>query len=710
MRHWQIKPAVTKKATGSTTLLALVTLLGLVAGLASLSALAERANVRESYAEQQRVLDAVQEQRAATMRATARLAPQSRADIMAGDLDTLDQVYIVGNTAAGAGDSVLLAGTRSEGLDLGPAVSGLARDVASGAAPSADAMLPVGGDLFDAVAVPFTGAGADQRGVRLRPVLVGLRRIDSDYLAGIARAADVRDLQLARVAADAADEGDAIRSADWGGFSLAWDAARPGDSMMLRWSALIVMATAAIAFLIILRARRAAGELHASEARAVEASRNDWLSGLPNRVFFNHMLERELAALKENQGKLALFYLDVDRFKDINDAFGIEAGDAMIQALTQRIAGVVEKGQSIARFEGDAFIILQPGITEPADCDRLAEAIQAVMKAPFEVCGSKVAATLSIGVALAPDDATERTELVRLANMALHRAKREGRSRLAFYRPALQDEWRRRTAIERELRDAIDNGGLVLRYQPIIDATSGRVVCAEALVRWQHPTEGLIPPDRFISLAEDRGLILPLGEWVLREACRTALSWPGISVAVNVSPIQVRQRDFVATVDRILAETGFDPRRLELELTEGVLVDYEAEAVAAMAALRQRGIRLALDDFGTGYSSLIYLRRFAIDKIKIDKAFIDALDPASESMILVDSVIRLGHALGLTVTAEGVETAEQHKILKDLACHQLQGYLIAKPLAAPDFAVFLSQHTDLGQTDADRTSPICAVA
>ncbi|HEX4766390.1 MAG TPA: bifunctional diguanylate cyclase/phosphodiesterase [Lichenihabitans sp.] len=691
MRHWQTKPAVTKKATGSTTLLALVTLLGLVAGLAALSTLAERANVRESHAEQQRVLDAVQDQQAMTMRDTARLAPQSRAAIMAGDLDRLDQVYVVGGTDAGAGDSVLLAGTRTEGLDLGPAVSGLARDVASGSAPSADAMLPVGGDLFDAVAMPFTGAGAGQDGGHLRPVLVGLRRIDSDYLAEIARAADVRDLQLARMAADAADEADAIRSADWGGFSLAWDAARPGDSMMMRWSALIVLATAAIAFLIILRARRAAGELHASEARAVEASRNDWLSGLPNRVFFNHMLERELAALEESQGKLALFYLDVDRFKDINDAFGIEAGDAMIQALTQRIAGVVEKGQSIARFEGDAFIILQPGITEPADCDRLAEAIQAVMKAPFEVGGSKVAATLSIGVAIAPDDATERTELVRLANMALHRAKREGRSRLAFYRPALQDEWRRRTAIERELRDAIDNGGLVLRYQPIIDATSGRVVCAEALVRWQHPTEGLIPPDRFISLAEDRGLILPLGEWVLREACRTAGSWPGIGVAVNVSPIQVRQRDFVATVDRILAETGFDPRRLELELTEGVLVDYEAEAVAAMVALRQRGIRLALDDFGTGYSSLIYLRRFAIDKIKIDKAFIDALDPASENMILVDSVIKLGHALGLTVTAEGVETAEQRQLLQSLGCHQLQGYLIAKPLAASDFAIFLAE-------------------
>ena len=710
MRHWHIKPAVTKKATGSTTLLALATLLGLVAGLAALSTLAERANIRESHAEQQRVLDAVQDQRAMTMRDTARLAPQSRAAIMAGDLDRLDQVYVVGGTDTGAGNSVLLAGTRTEGLDLGPAVSGLARDVASGSAPSADAMVPVGGDLFDAVAVPFTGAGVAQGDARLRSVLVGLRRIDSDYLAEIARVAGVRDLQLARMAADAADEGDSVRSADWGGFSLAWDAARPGDSMMMRWSALIVLATAAIAFLIILRARRAAGELHASEARAIEASRNDWLSGLPNRVFFNHMLERELAALKESQGKLALFYLDVDRFKDINDAFGIEAGDAMIQALTQRIAGVVEKGQSIARFEGDAFIILQPGITAPADCDRLAEAIQAVMKAPFEVGGSKIAATLSIGVALAPDDATERTELVRLANMALHRAKREGRSRLAFYRPALQDEWRRRTAIERELRDAIDNGGLVLRYQPIVDATSGRVVCAEALVRWQHPTEGLIPPDRFISLAEDRGLILPLGEWVLREACRTALSWPGISVAVNVSPTQVRQRDFVATVDRILAETGFDPCRLELELTEGVLVDYEAEAVAAMAALRQRGIRLALDDFGTGYSSLIYLRRFAIDKIKIDKAFIDALDPASENMILVDSVIRLGHALGLTVTAEGVETDEQRKILQDLACHQLQGYLIAKPLPAPDFAIFLIQHADPRQSCPGRTPPARAVA
>ena len=464
-----------------------------------------------------------------------------------------------------------------------------------------------------------------------------LRRLESAYLDAIAKQASIQGLQLARLAGRD-PQGGSVVAEDWGGFGLTWTPVRPGDALMLEWTAILVVATAVIAVLIIRRARHFAGQLHASEARAVAASNSDWLSGLPNRVFFNHMLERELQTAKSRQAKLALLYLDVDHFGDINDAFGIEIGDAMIRAVTERIAAVIQEARLVARFEGDSFMILLPGVIGEADCERLASGLQAAMKPPFELNGTSVTASASIGVALAPDDATDPNEMIRLANLALHRAKRDGRNRLAFYRPELDAEWRRRSSTERELRSAIENQGLVLRYQPIVAADTGAPVCVEALVRWQHPTEGLIAPDRFIGLAEDKGLILPLGEWVLREACRAAADWPGLRVAVNVSPIQFRQRDFVALVGQVLDETGLDPARLELELTEGVLVEHDAASVAAMAALRARGIRLALDDFGTGYSSLIYLRQFAVDKIKIDRSFIKDLEPGGDSGILVDGV------------------------------------------------------------------------
>ena len=542
-------------------------------------------------------------------------------------------------------------------------------------------------------------------------MIVGVRTVDSTYLGELASAAGARGLKLARMAAGQSSGDGTVLPGDWGGFGLTWQPERPGDRIVVLGTAAIMGLAAAMAVFFTLRAKRVTGELYASEARAVQASNCDWLSGLPNRVYFNHVLERELKAAKNAKARLALFYLDLDRFRDINDTFGIEVGDSMIQAVTQRIADVLRRGDLMARFEGDAFMILQLGVESSHDCELLAERVQNAMKNSFEIEGVKISASVSIGIALAPTDSSERAELVRLANLALYRAKREGRNRLCFYRPAMQDEWRRRNKTELELRHAIEHGGLVLRYQPILNCETGRIVGAEALVRWQHPTEGLIAPDRFIGLAEDRGLILPLGEWVLREACREALKWPGIRVAVNVSPIQFRHRDFVHTVSRLLAETGLEPSRLELELTEGVIVENEEDAVTAMAELRDQGVRLALDDFGTGYSSLIYLRRFAFDKIKIDKAFIEALEPVGEGAILVNSVVSLGRALGLTVTAEGIEHPEQLEFLKSLGCHELQGFLIARPLSGPELGAFLAQNASgFGDLSPEAASSVRAVA
>jgi predicted signal transduction protein with EAL and GGDEF domain len=313
------------------------------------------------------------------------------------------------------------------------------------------------------------------------------------------------------------------------------------------------------------------------------------------------------------------------------------------------------------------------------------------MQEPFELGGREAYAGMSIGIALFPRDAGERDELMRLADLALYRAKNEGRGRCAFFEARMGDELRLRRTFEEELKLALEQDQLAVVYQPVFDADGRAIVGAEALVRWPHPERGLIPPDQFIGLAEDRGLIAPLGEWVLRRACRDANGWPGIKVAVNVSPIQFRSRDFVATIARLLGETGRDPGLVELELTESVIIENADGAEQAMIELRAMGVSLALDDFGTGYSSLIYLRRFPFDKIKIDRSFLESMEPTGESAIIVESIVSLGRSLGLTVTAEGVETEEQRQILQSFHCHQFQGFALARPMDAAAFGRLLAE-------------------
>ena len=298
---------------------------------------------------------------------------------------------------------------------------------------------------------------------------------------------------------------------------------------------------------------------------------------------------------------------------------------------------------------------------------------------------------------------------MRRADLALYRAKNEGRNRLAFFEARMGEELRLRKSAEDELRQAIDNGLLTVLYQPVVTADTQRLVAVEALVRWPHPTRGTVLPDDFIGLAEDRGLILPLGEWVLRRACSDAKSWGDLRVAVNVSPVQFRQKEFVATVAKIIAETELDPSRLELELTEGVVVEDADQAENAIIDLRAMGVRLALDDFGTGYSSLIYLRRFAFDKIKIDRSFLQSMESTGESAIIVHSIVHLGRALGLTVTAEGIETQEQHRFLQALGCHELQGYLFSKPVG-PEAITRMVATGVVGGSDDEQDFPLSGAA
>jgi diguanylate cyclase (GGDEF)-like protein len=421
-------------------------------------------------------------------------------------------------------------------------------------------------------------------------------------------------------------------------------------------------------------------DLEQSQAQSQELLGRDPLSGLANRMLFGQRLDAALAALPQTGDGLAVLFIDLDRFKDVNDTYGHQAGDDLIQMVAQRLVNVIRVTDTLARFGGDEFAIIQTGIQSTADAETLARRILDALTRPFGISHTQVTVGASIGVALAPENGNGRESLMRLADTALYQAKSEGRNRFSFFQRRMDETIRMRKVVEDDLRRAINEDELVLEYQPLFSSDGENIVGLEALVRWPHPTRGLISPSDFIAIAEERGLIIPLGEWVLRRACEDCKRWPGIRIAVNVSPIQFRHRDYVQTVMRVLEETGFDPSRLELELTEGVVVEDADAAEAAMMDLRALGVHLALDDFGTGYSSLIYLRRFAFDKIKIDRSFLESMEATGESAILVHSIVHLGRALGLTVTAEGVETKEQHRFLQALGCHQLQGFLFSKPV------------------------------
>jgi diguanylate cyclase (GGDEF)-like protein len=484
--------------------------------------------------------------------------------------------------------------------------------------------------------------------------------------------------------------------------ALGWTPAQPGNERALWFAALLVFFAALFTALVVYHSRRVARVLAESEARAQLLAGQDLLSGLPNRALFNQYLDAEIGRTSRTGSAFALLYLDLDRFKEINDSFGHEAGDRMIQAATQRVSAILRGGDRLARLGGDEFAILQTEVRSPRDCEKLAKRILQEMAQPFDLGEQKVFAGISIGIALHPHDAKERQGLMRRADLALYRAKNEGRNRFCFFEQRMGEELRMRKTVEDELRAAIDRNELIAQYQPILSADGEKVVGVEALVRWRHPIHGLISPDRFVGVAEDSGIILPLGEWMLRQACTDAKRWPKLYVAVNVSPIQFRHNAFPTAVERILKETGMDPSRLELELTEGVIVKDADQAENAIIELRARGVRLALDDFGIGYSSLIYLRRFAFDKIKIDKSFLQSMEMTGESAIILHSIVHLGRALGLTVTAEGIESPDQQRFLQALGCHELQGFLFSQPLDADEVTTLIAARRTTSSGQAAR--------
>jgi len=428
-------------------------------------------------------------------------------------------------------------------------------------------------------------------------------------------------------------------------------------------------------------------ERRQAETKIMHMARHDALTNLPNRVLFH---EKMAQALSRGE-KLAVLYLDLDRFKSVNDTLGHPVGDALLCLVTKRLQMAVRGTDMVARLGGDEFAIVQID-ARPSDASELASHIIDSLSEPFNVQGNQVVIGTSVGIALAPTDGTEPDQVLRSADMALYRAKSEGRGKYHFFEPEMDAQMQARHVLELDLRRALLAGEFELYYQPLVNLASGEVSGFEALIRWNHPERGLVSPADFIPVAEEIGLIVPLGDWVLRQACREAGTWPGkLTVAVNLSAAQFRDPAFPLSVVSALAESRLSPSRLELEITESILLQDERAVSSMLHEIRMLGARISMDDFGTGYSSLSYLRSFPFDKIKIDRSFIRELGKKDDCIAIVRAVTRLGNNLGMATTAEGVETEEQLEILRAEGCTEVQGYLFSPPRPAREIPKLLDR-------------------
>jgi diguanylate cyclase (GGDEF)-like protein/PAS domain S-box-containing protein len=421
-------------------------------------------------------------------------------------------------------------------------------------------------------------------------------------------------------------------------------------------------------------------ERRRAEQRIAHMARHDALTDLPNRVLFRERLAEALAGVGRG-APLAVLYLDLDRFKGVNDTLGHPMGDELLKLVAARLRHSLRESDTVARVGGDEFAIIQTGIEEPVDTAILARRVGEAVRAPYDLGGHVVVVDTSIGIALAPNDGIEPDGLLKAADMALYGAKADGRGTYRFFEPAMDMRMKARRELEVALRQALAAGQFDLHYQPQINVETRRITGCEALLRWMHPERGMIPPAEFIPVAEEIGLIVPLGEWVLRKACIDAASWPDdAKVAVNLSPIQVSSQNLVPVVISALAAAGLPGQRLEIEITESVLMHNTSTTMATLHRLRELGVHISMDDFGTGYSSLSYLRKFPFDKIKIDRSFISGLPDDDEATAIVRAVAGLAANLDMTATAEGVETVEQLEAVRALGCAEMQGYLFSRPV------------------------------
>jgi diguanylate cyclase (GGDEF)-like protein len=463
-----------------------------------------------------------------------------------------------------------------------------------------------------------------------------------------------------------------------------WQPFRPASQLFWQTApvlAVVLLAMALALAVLLWRLDKTSTRLKQSEAEAHYLAFHDQLARIPNRFLFEDRLNRAIANRRRSGARLALLSIDVDRFKLVNDTLGHPVGDELIRQVAARLSELVSDVDTVARIGGDEFAILQVAVEKDADAIGLGQRIIDEMARQFDLLGHDVRTGCSVGIVYSEDVSQEPDDLIRQADIALYEAKSSGRARFQVFAGELDGVVRERRALEQDLREALKAGsGLALAYQPIYDTTNGEILGAEALVRWDHPVKGRLSPDKFISLAEERGLINQLGLWVLRTAANYAVTTDIPWVAVNVSPVQFRDDRFAQHVFDVLAEVGLPAQRLEIEITEGLLLQNSHSIQQTLRTLRAGGIRIALDDFGTGYSSISYLRTYGVDKLKIDQSFVAQLGRDIEVDSIVRSIIELAKAMNMKVTAEGVETAAQRELLEKLCCDQLQGYLLSRPV------------------------------
>jgi diguanylate cyclase (GGDEF)-like protein len=428
-------------------------------------------------------------------------------------------------------------------------------------------------------------------------------------------------------------------------------------------------------------------EFQRAQERLNYLAHYDTLTGLPNRLLLQDRLNLAMAEADRRDRVVAVMFLDLDRFKIINDTLGHDVGDALLKSVAERLTTCVRAGDTISRLGGDEFTVILANVAHVDDVARVAQKIIDSFAPPFNIAGRELFMSTSIGITLYPFDDDKLDSLLRNADAAMYHAKEMGRNTFQFYTAELNRRTAKRLQLETALRHALERNELLLHYQPQVNLKTGKIIGAEALLRWQHPEMGLIPPLDFIPLAEETGLIVPIGEWVLRTACRQAQAWhragfPRFQVAVNLSGRQLQHRDLAKLVKKVLKETGLNPRHLDLELTESLLMHNTGETLAAMEELHTHGAAFSMDDFGTGYSSLAYLKRFPIDTLKIDQSFVRDIPTDPDDAAIAQAIIAMAHSLGIRVIAEGVETAKQLAFMRAHQCDGMQGYYFSKPVPA----------------------------
>ena len=433
-------------------------------------------------------------------------------------------------------------------------------------------------------------------------------------------------------------------------------------------------------------------ERRRADEKIAHLAHYDGLTELPNRILFRERLEQSLKAIRPGE-QLAVLYIDIDEFKSVNDALGHPIGDELLKGVADRLRDCLKETDVAARLGGDEFAVIQTAIKDRSETTRLVDEIHSAIRQPLECMGHLITTDASIGIALAPGDGVELDQLLKNADLALYGAKGDGRRTYRFFEAGMDERARVRRSLELDLRQAISDGSLETYYQPVVNLEDGKVSSCEALLRWRHPERGMISPAEFIPIAEDSGLINQLGLWVLNTACAEAVTWPDhVRVAVNVSPVQFRSPSLALHVAAALASSGLPASRLELEITEAVLIRDDEAALDMLHQLRKLGVRIALDDFGTGYSSLSYLQRFPFDKIKIDRSFIKDIAGPGASSSIVQAVMNIAAASDMTTTAEGVETEQQRNLLYILGCTEMQGYLFSPAITAAEVRRLLLTH------------------